>query len=197
MLVVDADAYLDARRPGWAEYETAGAVWSAGRQVHVALPTCADIVQALAAESPATRETATSLSRSDRAELLADVMGLHGAKREAVLARARTAAGVHGASRVTRPRGDRAERRRLLLDRICYVCLQPIAPRAGVVFAWLSIIVHHEPCGALVRATSRDYGRSRRGRWVASHEHLRRLRAMRPQQQQHDGTTPPPSGALR
>lgn len=72
------------------------------------------------------------------------------------------------------------EHQRLIDARICYVCLQPVPPKAGIHCSNLFILVHQGLCYARVERASRDYSRSARGRWVAAPEVLRRLHAVRP-----------------
>jgi hypothetical protein len=88
ILVVDADDYLDVRRPGWVYFEQIGAVWTAGGQVFIAL--CLDdVVHALANYSTSVRADVAVLTELMHAEELVDGLGLRGKKYDAAPARAR------------------------------------------------------------------------------------------------------------
>jgi hypothetical protein len=69
VLVVDAEDYLDVRRPEWIYFEQIGAVWSAGRQVFIAL-SVDDVVRALAEHSATVRADVVVLTAMIRAEEL-------------------------------------------------------------------------------------------------------------------------------
>jgi hypothetical protein len=76
-----------------------------------------------------------------------------------------------------------SERRRLLLERRCFVCRGEIAPGAGCWFGHLGILLHGErgyPCHSIACGELRDYARSPQGRWRSKADVLRRLAARWP-----------------
>ena len=71
-------------------------------------------------------------------------------------------------------------RSRLADARLCYVCLLPIPPHAGIWQADLGILTHQGPCDLVVQLRRRTYDRSPRGRWLPAGKVLRTLEYERP-----------------
>jgi hypothetical protein len=72
----------------------------------------------------------------------------------------------------------RGERWRMMRDRTCYVCLQPIPEAGGVVHGSLWIITHRE-CNDVVEAQYKDFSRSKRGRFRPASDVRRRVEEAR------------------
>jgi hypothetical protein len=71
-------------------------------------------------------------------------------------------------------------------DRICAICSEPIEPRAGNYNALYNLLTHAEapfvdnlpPCVEILRALTKDYSRSKRGRWRTRAEVYKLLRGL-------------------
>jgi hypothetical protein len=58
-----------------------------------------------------------------------------------------------------------AQRRKMMKDRICYFCLEPIAEAGAVWHGSLGILAHRGDCSDVVNSLYKDYSRSKRGRF--------------------------------
>lgn len=72
------------------------------------------------------------------------------------------------------------ERRRMMAQRLCYLCRRPVAPADGVYWPGFGILVHDTSCSVILHGELRVYGRSRRGRLRPRREVLARLRTYWP-----------------